>query len=247
MDFDPENSPATLAAYLARYGISVSVPVYGPFAGSLANDEDSVELYGPDTPQLAGHPDEGFVPFVLVDRVSYTDSAPWPPGDVDGGGHSLYRLDDTLYGNEPCNWGESAPTPGAVNVAVLADTDGDGIPDAVELQMGLDPNNPADGADDTDGDGATNYEEYIAGTDHENPDSYLKLNGSGTGGSAVLTFDAMANRSYSVLYKDLLTNPAWVKLTDVPAQGANHTVSVTNLQTGVQTRFYQLVTPAAGP
>lgn len=50
--------------------------------------------------------------------------------------------------------------------SVLAplDSDRDGMPDAWERRHGLDPSDPADGADDSDGDGYTNLEEYLNGT-----------------------------------------------------------------------------------
>jgi hypothetical protein len=41
------------------------------------------------------------------------------------------------------------------------DEDGDGIADAWELSLGLDPADPADGVSDSDGDGWTNFEEYL--------------------------------------------------------------------------------------
>jgi parallel beta-helix repeat protein len=44
------------------------------------------------------------------------------------------------------------------------DTDGDGIPDDVEIAMGLDPNNPVDAQEDFDRDGLTNLQEYLLGT-----------------------------------------------------------------------------------
>jgi hypothetical protein len=44
------------------------------------------------------------------------------------------------------------------------DGDGDGMPNAWELQYGLDPTNPADATADPDGDGFTNLQEYQNGT-----------------------------------------------------------------------------------
>ena len=44
------------------------------------------------------------------------------------------------------------------------DTDGDGIPDAIERQYGLNPLDPADADNDLDGDGFTNVEEHMVGT-----------------------------------------------------------------------------------
>gem|GEM_PF-1040669 len=46
-------------------------------------------------------------------------------------------------------------------VTLSADSDGDGIPDDIELANGLDPNNPADALADLDGDGLTNFQELM--------------------------------------------------------------------------------------
>lgn len=59
----------------------------------------------------------------------------------------------------------------SVQVIPAIDTDGDGIPDAAEIQMGLNPNNPVDALEDPDGDGLTNLDEYRLGTDARNPDT----------------------------------------------------------------------------
>ncbi len=243
VDFNPTNT-IQLTAFRDRYGIPASVPVFGPFSGSLDNDGEDVELYRPDTPQQPPAPDAGFVPYVLADRVRYTDDAPWPTGDADGGGLSLQRRAVNLYGNEPLNWIEAAPTPGVDNSTTAPDTDGDGIPDAAEDQMGLDRNDPLDAALDPDKDGMTNLEEYLAGTDHLDANSHLRLDGVLVGGNVSLSFEAVAGRTYSVLHTPSLSPVNWTKLTDVPAQVVTQPVSVMDPLTAAGTRFYRLVTPA---
>lgn len=58
---------------------------------------------------------------------------------------------------------------------VLADTDGDGMPDAWEIKYGFDPKNPKDGALDADGDGYTNVEEFLNGTNPKEKINYRNL------------------------------------------------------------------------
>ena len=47
----------------------------------------------------------------------------------------------------------------------FVDSDGDGLSDALETAMGLDPHDASDTVADADGDGVDNYAEYLAGTD----------------------------------------------------------------------------------
>ncbi|MDA8944545.1 tandem-95 repeat protein [Porticoccaceae bacterium] len=51
-----------------------------------------------------------------------------------------------------------------LNAAYSKDTDGDGMPDAYELEHGFDINNVGDKNTDSDGDNVTNIDEFIAGT-----------------------------------------------------------------------------------
>jgi hypothetical protein len=55
------------------------------------------------------------------------------------------------------------------------DSDGDGIPDKVEIQWGLNPNDSSDAKGDLDGDGFSNLEEYLAKTDPRDPKSHPAL------------------------------------------------------------------------
>lgn len=60
----------------------------------------------------------------------------------------------------------------SIRVALAgADSDGDGLTDDEELQLGLNPNNPADALLDLDRDGLSAQEEFRAGTDPRNADT----------------------------------------------------------------------------
>jgi len=65
----------------------------------------------------------------------------------------------------------SVVTNGTINIQVITDTDGDGMPDNWELMHTLNPNDPADALLDNDGDGLNNIAEYTNGTDPKNADS----------------------------------------------------------------------------
>ena len=233
VSFDPVNSPGQLALFRGKYGIPGSVAVHGPYTGKLANNDDKVELYRPD------NPDAGFVPYVLADRVHYYDLAPWTAGP-DGSGLALLRVSGTGFGNDPTNWTAAAPNFGGVQ-----DSDGDGMPDAWEIQYGLNPLNPNDAALDLDGDGSTNFEEYLAGTNPTQASSVLRISTiEHLGGNNVrLTFLAVSNRTYTLEYKDGLSAPAWSNLTNLSAASTNRILIIDTTVT--TNRFFRLRTPQA--
>src|SRR5262249_43880015 len=106
VSFDPIADAATAAAFRARNSVPAGLPLYGPWQHSLDNDSANVELRRPDAPTTNG------VPYILVERIKYSDRAPWPPA-ADGFGLTLQRLVPSSYGNEPTNWIAVAPSPGS--------------------------------------------------------------------------------------------------------------------------------------
>jgi hypothetical protein len=236
VSFDPVNDPGTLNAFRSKYSIGPGTPIFGPYAGKLDNGGESIELYKPDTPQTAPDPDAGFVPYILVERVKYSDTAPWPIA-ADGSGASLQRVSPDEYGNDPANWIAGNPTPGPVE----NDADGDGMPDSWEQTYGLNPNDAADALQDADGDGITNLNEYLTGTNPRDAQSGLRLRISGQG-SIVLEFNAVPNRSYTIEYSSGLETNNWIRLDDFPATPSGGTVQVTDVPSGGR-RFYRLRTP----
>jgi hypothetical protein len=236
VSFDPATNLAAKAQFQARYG-SNSI-LYGPYGGKLDNSSERVELYKPDPPNT-----NGVIPYVLVEKVEYEDRGSWPT-NADGFGFSLQRVSVTGYANDPTNWIAAAPTPGPSG---FMDSDDDGMPDAWEMQFGLNKNDPSDAAQDPDQDGLTNLQEYLAGTDPHDGQSNLRVVCPGlSNGQAIIQFSAVAGRTYTVLYRSAAHNGTWQKFADVAAQPVTQTVTLydpsatTNSQ-----RYYRLVTPAA--
>jgi hypothetical protein len=240
VSFDPAKDAAARAAFEAKYGTGLLL--FGPYAGKLDNSTDSVELYRPDPPQTLPGPDLGFVPYVLVDRVKYSDGSPWPPA-ADGTGPSLQRTQVSAHGNDPANWVALTFTPGQVPNPGGGDTDNDGLPDDWEMANGLTVG-ANDAAIDGDQDGMTNLQEYLAGTDPRNALSSFRIEALETGAQVLLRFTAQADKSYSVQVRTDLAAGDWQTLTTVPAQPAARPVEVSDPATGEAARYYRILTPA---
>ena len=132
----------------------------------------------------------------------------------------------------------------ADNTTAALDSDGDGIPDSAEDQMELNRHDPLDAGLDPDFDGMSNLQEYLAGTDHLDPDSHLKLDGIVVSGNVTLSFKALANRTYTIVYSSSLVTPTWTRLADIPVQSEAQQVYLSDPHANAIARFYRLVTPA---
>jgi hypothetical protein len=230
VSFDPSVDATSRAAFQQHYG--TNAVLVGPYSGKLDNSGEKIELYKPDPPQA-----DGFVPYVLVERIVYADNAPWPT-NADGGGASLQRINVLAYGNDPVNWVGSAPTAGAA-----LDRDHDGLPDWWEITYNLDPLSAADALDDSDGDGLSNLEEFNSGTNPQDATSFLRIQiSSASPSGALLRFNAIAGKSYTLLKRDVLLGEEWTGITNIPPQSVTHEVTVSDSNTNSQ-RFYRLSTP----
>jgi hypothetical protein len=121
--FDPADG-GLLDAFRSIYNPDPSVPIYGPWSGTLNNAGETIELKRPD------NPDPDMVPYIQLEELDYGDADPWPTAP-DGAGSSLQRIDDGAYGDDPANWFAAAPTAGFANtpndapsVALTAPVDG---------------------------------------------------------------------------------------------------------------------------
>jgi hypothetical protein len=239
VNIDPADS-AALTTLRTVYGITnLDIRILGPYSGKLGNRSDRVALEKPQLPDLPGDP----YSWVIVDEVIYGNQEPWP-ANANGIGYSLNRLTLTKSGNDSSNWAAALPTPGVHTNAPL-DSDGDGMPDAWEIQYGFNPADPSDAALDADGDGQSNLAEFLSGTDPRDASSVLKIDlVTQMAGIVSLQFTALTNRSYTIQFLPDLGGRIWCKLADV-APGTTRTVSVPDVDSGAyEHRYYRLVTPA---
>src|SRR6185436_9401444 len=98
--------PIDPAIFRTKYTIPASIPILGPYVGSLQDNGERLELQRPDLPTTNG------VAFITVEEVRYNDKSPWPAA-ADGSGPSLQRKNSAAYGNDPANWDAAIPSPGA--------------------------------------------------------------------------------------------------------------------------------------
>jgi len=239
VDFDPVTEPTLATTFRQRFGVPERVVLMGPFKGRLNNQGETVELYKPDPPQRPPHPDAGFVPYILVERIRYTSNSPWAESAARDG-FSLQRKAVGSYANDPVNWGAGTPTPGAKSAILVADLDldKDGMLDDWERTHGLNPLDPTDAAQDSDGDGLSNLNEYLTNTDPRSGNSRFAVNATlAVDGSLALEFAAAAGRSYEVQRRDQLGEGIWQTDTMVDASNQDRQVRLIARRSG----FYRVI------
>jgi len=244
----PANA-ATLAAFRNAYGIGTNTILLGAYLGTLSDTGDTLRLQRPDEPPAT---EPTYLPMLLEDEVSYSATLPWPTAAA-GGGSSLQRRGLNAWGNDPLSWmvgNLQLATPG---ISPLADRDGDGLPDAYEIETYGSTNIVGSSlTGDTDGDGASDAAEYIAGTSATNANSKFKISANVLpGGNVVVSFTTKVinapgyfnlQRRYDLEQTTNLGNPAaWSFIpgyANLPGTGASvaYTNSMTNTVWSVRGR-----------
>jgi hypothetical protein len=239
--FNPATDTAQASWFRETYHVSSEVSLVGPWTGSLANEGEAISLYRPDTPQFPPHPDAGYVPQILVERVVFDNLAPWPTNGI-GMGASLQRYEPDGFGNDPMHWFAAAPSVGRDN---LLDTDHDGMPDYWELENGLNPedNTGVNGASgNRDGDSMSNLQEWNAGTAaNDAQDTFQILSFTLTADDVDVLFMAAPGRRYSLLTRETLTSGSWMPLVVAPVKANKVLVELSAPRSTNETvRYYGL-------
>ena len=171
----------------------------------------------------------------------YANPTPITLTNLPDGTHTV----EVLGRNSGGDWQDTPVSATWTVLTTPADTDGDGLPDAWESANGLNPNDNSDAAQDKDGDGATNTDEYTAGTDPQNRASVLlATHAMLANGSADITFDAVAGKSYKLEASPNLAAASWTTIATLPVQAASGPVTVNDPDAAVTNRrFYRVTTP----
>lgn len=172
-------------------GPSANTQVYMPSIGACVTCGGSVSIQGGDF-TLLGTPPIDLTTAISASNItgcfSRTNNAP-------AGSELLYGTDKV--------W-----------LALDRDLDGDEIPNAWELDMGLSMTNSNAGMN-SDGDALDDFDEYVADTHPTNDASWPYLAIENSGGGETLIFNTSRGRTYSIEYADNPAEPApWPVLTN---------------------------------
>ena len=214
-------------AFIGRYGNGLSLA--GPFLGSLKTKGEQLRL-----DDAAGEK--------VVDFAYQTS---WF-ANVAERGYSLVAADETIAWDQ---WGQMDSWKASDRAGGTA-AQSDFAQWRLNYFTATELADPAISGDtaDPDHDGLNNSQEFISGTDPRDAQSFLKVEPVfAAGGSFTLRFQAAANKSYSLVYRDSLTAGAWVRLTDFPAGAARPLEFNVVLPPGNSERFYRLATPSLNP
>jgi hypothetical protein len=133
---------------------------------------------------------------------------------------------------------------GTININVLRDSDGDGVPDVWEIAYGMATNNAADGLLDFDNDGMINRDEYFAGTNPADAASVLRVFLTQTNLAAPLQFDAQSNITYTVQYRTNFDAAPWQTLSNVAPQPGIRTIQFASPpETTNNARYFRVLVP----
>jgi hypothetical protein len=228
--------PIAPATFRTKYNIPATVKVFGPYTGNLQDTGEELSLYKPDAPDV-GTNGVVTVPYILVDRVDYSNEAPWPSNLA---GQSLQRINAQAFGDEPANWRVlTQATPGAAP----ATTRPTYSTWAAQHFNSSELANPAVSGEqaDPDQDGASNYAEFISGTNPRSGAEFLALRTTLEGANLAFSFNAVSGRTYTLQSTDsLLPGAVWRDEQTVRATTTGQSSFTLPQPSGATSRYYRV-------
>lgn len=102
----------TVSDFRKLYGVSENVQIFSKTV-DLADSGATLTLLKPEEPYIDSATSLSTIinPYMIYDKVSYKNAAPWPK-EADGQGMSLVKTQSSAYGNDPANWKAAKPSPG---------------------------------------------------------------------------------------------------------------------------------------
>lgn len=212
--FDPVKEAAALASFRARHAVTASVPVVGPWQGTLDASHAPVVLTRPLAPESDGQ--GGFtVPRAQVDTLPDPDFAGALMAKAVDGAASVARTSGMQPGAMAEAWFLAKPSPGAT------DADGDGLPDEWERLSGLDPycasglHGPEG---DPDADGFSNRTEFLNHSPPWGGPVEMTVSWSPHQPDRLLiTWLSLSNRKSRVFQRDVVPGAPWYPILVFPA------------------------------
>jgi sialidase-1 len=184
-------------------------------------------------------------------RLSYDNAVSWPVSNQVYAGGSAYSSVSKLatgevgllfekdpYGNLDFTWRSIAQITDGADSLPAYDVWKAGQFSPEQL---MDPGISGPNAD-PDGDGFTNQEEFTAGTNPLSAASRLQLRIVPTATNALLNFDAVSNKSYTIKQRADFDSGTWSRWQDFAALTSNTSVAFPAPTTNT-TGFFRLVTP----
>ena len=132
---------------------------------------------------------------------------------------------------------------GGIIIVPGNDLDGDGIPNDVEVNWGLNPTNGTDAVLDLDGDFVSNLREHISRTDGADSNSFLCVSSNEitTNGAFRLSWTAMPNVTYQIqAAQDAATQTFSTVISKTTIGLSPYTMTLDEVDTNAVNNFYRL-------
>ncbi len=251
----PQNKPAALRLLLQYWKGSHPSGAVGPSAATLsylksfATADVVIQRVGGSTgPASVSYATQNGTALAGTDFSSRSGTLTWNDGDAAPQTVSIPLLHPAGVGpSKSFTLNLSAPTYATLSAPAATVTLTETPLDAFLLATFGPAATTAPGTlpgDDPDGDGQSNEAEFLAGTSPTDAASvFMAKVAPAPDGQVHLQFTALPGKSYTIQYKTDLSDPNWIRHSDIPATPSGQAVDIAVPSVPGSTWFYRLATP----